>query len=208
MCQYQSKPEVRGLIAYYHLVDWWLSSFTEHERSLIDQRYQPMGMPPHALTQGGFTSSLPAPEFLNGLATWFRSRDESPIFERIHGKIAELGRDYPIDGPGYFNGRHLTTYVYDVESLRRQGEFGKAEEILLGLVEATEAEDTVDKHGVAPWYYEELAKICRKQKHYSKEVRILERFAAQRHAPGAKPPKLMVRLEKARALLNSSLSGN
>jgi hypothetical protein len=200
----QSRSEVRGLIAHYRLVDWWLSSFTEEERDLIDERYQPMGMPSHALTQGGYTSSQPAPEFLNGLASWFRSKQESSIFERIHSKIAELGREYPVAGPGYYNGRHYTTYVYDVESLRRQGLLEKVEELLIGLIVATEAEDQVDKRGVAPWYYEELAKIYRKQKDYAREVRILERFANQRHAPGAKPLKLMERLVKARALLDSA----
>jgi hypothetical protein len=64
----QKKPKVEGLIAYYDLTDWWLSSFTEDERTLIDERYQPMSMPPHTLTQGQRTSSLPTTEFLNALA--------------------------------------------------------------------------------------------------------------------------------------------
>ncbi|MEJ5240072.1 MAG: hypothetical protein WHS87_02630 [Anaerolineales bacterium] len=205
MLFWQKKPKVEGLIAYYRLTDWWFSSFTEAERRSIDERYQPMGMPPHTLTRGQHTSSLPVTEFLNSLATWFRSRQDSSISERIYNKIAELGRENPIAGPGYYNGRHFTTYVNEVESLKRQGKIEEAEKLLLELVAATEAEDKVDNRGVAPWYYEELAKIYRKQKEYAKEVSILERFAAQRHSPGATPPKLKERLVKARALLENQI---
>ena len=117
--RFWQKPTVEGLIAYYRLTDWWFSSFTEEERKLIDERYQPMGMPPHVLTRGQRTSSLPVTEFLNGLATWFRSWQYSSIVERIYNKMAELGRESPIVGPGYYNGRHFTTYVNEVESLKR-----------------------------------------------------------------------------------------
>ncbi len=104
---------------------------------------------------------------------------------------------------GYYKGRHFSTYVKDVTSLKRQGKLEEAEKLLLELVAATEAQDRVDGLGVAPWYYEALAKLYRKQRNYAKEVAILERFAAQRHAPGAMPPILMKRLVTARALLES-----
>ena len=65
----------------------------------------------------------------------------------------------------------------------------ETEKLLLEQVAATEAEDKVKNHGVAAWYYEELAKIYRKQREYAKEVSILERFAAQKHAAGATPTK-------------------
>jgi len=198
-------PKVEGLIVYYYLRDWWFSSFTEVERRLIDERYQPMGMPPHTLTRGQHILSLPVTEFLDGLATWFRSQQDFSLSERIYNKIAELGRENPIVGPGYYNGRRFTTYVNEVESLKRQGKIEEAEKLLLELVAATEAEDKVDNFGVAPWYYEELAKIYRKQKKYAKEVSILERFTVQRHAPEATPTKLMERLVKARTLLKNRI---
>lgn len=203
MRPWQKKPKVEGLIAYYDLIDWWLSSFTKDERTLIDERYQPMSMPAHTLTQGQRTSSLPITEFLNALASWFRSKNDASISRRIHGKIEELGIEHPIFGPGYYNGRHFTTYVSEVEALKRLGKLEETETLLLQLVAATEAEDQVERQGVAPWYYEELAKIYRQQKEYAKEVGILERFAAQRHAPGVKPSQLAQRLEKARVLLAS-----
>jgi len=70
--------KVDGLIAFYHLREWWFSSFTNDEREYIDSRYQPMGAPPRTLTQGNIIERRqPAPEFLNGLNTWFRDKKDS-----------------------------------------------------------------------------------------------------------------------------------
>ena len=41
-------------------------------------------------------------------------------------------------------------------------------------------------------------------KTYAKEVVVLERFSIREHAPGATPPKLLERLEKARQPLASA----
>lgn len=71
------------------------------------------------------------------------------------------------------------------------------------LVDSTENESEFagDGWGVAPWYYEQLAIIYRKEKQYHKEVEILERYADQPKAPGAGPQKLAERLAKAKELL-------
>ncbi len=190
-----------GLIAYYGLDDWWFSTFSDHERDYIDSRYQPMGAPPHTLTQVHIHSrNAPAPEFLNGLSTWFRSTQDTRIADRIHRKLAELAQGCPVTGPGYYGGRHFTTYVQDVENLKRSGRYSEAEELLLNLVAATEAEADAQQSAIAPWYYEQLAIIYRKEKAHAAEVEILERFAARVHGPGVSPPKLLARLEKARKL--------
>ena len=102
--------------------------------------------------------------------------------------------------PGYYKGRHYTTYVEEVRQLKRTGKSEEAKSLLLQLVEATEKEDKVNRWGVAPWYYEQLAIIYRRAKDYASEVALLERFTRQRHGPGVTPPKLLQRLEKARAL--------
>lgn len=193
--------KIQGLISFYNLQEWWFSTFNSEEREYIDNAYQPMGAPPHTLTQGAETNrEHPAPEFLNGLNTWFRSSKDSSIAERIHKKLIELAKENPINKPGYYNGRHFTTYVRDFEILKRTGEFSKLEELLLELINATEEESAINDMGVAPAYYSELAILYRKQKEYFKEVAILERFAKQKHANGAMPKKLLERLEKAKAL--------
>ena len=102
--------------------------------------------------------------------------------------------------PGFIYGRHFSTFINDVESQKKNGNIEGAEKLLLELIDATEAESRADKVGVAPWYYEELAKFYRSRKDYLKEVSILKRFNKQKHAPGEKPKKLFKRLEKAIAL--------
>lgn len=91
---------------------------------------------------------------------------------------------------------HYTDFVETVRELKRKGELDEAEALLLQTIEATEAESRNKGWGVAPWYYEQLAIVYRKQKKFDKEQEILERFSQQKHAPGASPPKLLARLQK------------
>jgi len=109
---------------------------------------------------------------------------------------------------GYYLGRHYTEYVETIKELKRVGDLEKAEQLLQELIKAVEAESRAEKWGVAPWYYEQLAIIYRKRKDYLKEIEVLERFAKQKHAPGASPPKLLERLEKARKLALKSAPNN
>lgn len=109
-----------------------------------------------------------------------------------------------INKQGYYRGKHFTEYVSEVKGLKRSGNLGKAEMLLLSLISATEEESIVANSGVAPWYYGELAIIYRKQKEYGKEVAILERFAKQKHGRGVKPQKLIARLNKAKELFGKS----
>ncbi len=97
---------------------------------------------------------------------------------------------------GYVDGKHYTEHVETVKQLKRDGNYHDAATLLLRLVDATESEDAVERFGVAPWYYEQLAIIYRKQGEPDSERTVLRRFARQRHAPGAKPAKLMKRLEE------------
>ena len=106
--------------------------------------------------------------------------------------------------PGFYEDRHFTTYVGDVKQLKREKRLAEGEHLLLGLVDATEAEDEVEGLGVAPWYYEQLAIIYRQRKDYAAECLILERFEAQRHAAGEMPAALNSRLAKAHVLLQNS----
>src|SRR5687767_4900805 len=103
---------------------------------------------------------------------------------------------------GHVRGRHYTTYVDEVRRLKRDGQLEAAENLLVELVVATEAEASAERWGVAPWYYEQLAVLYSKQKQVGKELAILERYEAQRHAPGAGPSKLADRLEKVRKRMN------
>jgi hypothetical protein len=93
------------------------------------------------------------------------------------------------------DGKHYTDHVEDVKALKREGKLEEAEALLLRLVASTEAESEVTGLGVAPWYYEQLAIVYRKLGRNSEERQILERYARQKKAPGAKPAKLDERLK-------------
>jgi len=98
--------------------------------------------------------------------------------------------------PGHVAGKHFTSYVDTVKKLKRKGEYDLAINLLLKLVEATENESRVKGFGVAPWYYEQLAIIYKKVRDKNNEIKILERFTKQKHAPGVTPAKLCKRLNK------------
>ena len=105
---------------------------------------------------------------------------------------------------GSVDGIHFTSYVEQVKQLKREKKHEEAIELLLKLTAATESEANVDGLGVAPWYYEQLAIIYRKEKRYAEEVAILERYNDQPKGLGAKPKVLSDRLVKARKLANAS----
>jgi hypothetical protein len=89
-------------------------------------------------------------------------------------------------------------YVPKIKAAEAAGNLIEAKRLALLAIESTEDESHVMGCGVAPWYYEQAAIICRKMKDKAGEIAILERYARQKHAPGAKPAKLLVRLEKLR----------
>lgn len=65
-------------------------------------------------------------------------------------------------------------------------------------IDAVENNSRINGNGVAPWYYERAAILFARLNDSAAEVAVLERFARQRHAPGAKPPQLIDRLRKLR----------
>ncbi|MEX0643363.1 MAG: tetratricopeptide repeat protein [Pirellulales bacterium] len=123
----------------------------------------------------------------------------------------DVMRDYAaerarVKEAGAVDGEHYTDHVEQVKQLKRDGRYDEAIELLAKLVDATESESRTagPGWGVAPWYYEQLAIIYRKQKRLDDEVAILERYAAQPKAPGVGPSKLAERLEKAKQLASKA----
>ena len=110
------------------------------------------------------------------------------------------------DKLGYVDGVHFTEHVETIKNLKRAQRTDDAITLLLKCVDATEAEDRLDRMGVAPGYYKDLAILYRKEKRFADEVSILERYEQSRKAPGALPLKLADRLAKVRGLLSRSQS--
>jgi hypothetical protein len=86
-----------------------------------------------------------------------------------------------------------------VKQLKREKRHEEAIALLERLVQATEAEAEREgpDWGVAPWYYEQLAIVYRKEKRYADEVTILERYES--HLKPGQTSKFAERLKKARA---------
>jgi hypothetical protein len=83
---------------------------------------------------------------------------------------------------------------------KQQEDYEEDINLLLKVVDKEEREIKRGAGGVAPACYQQLAIIYRKLKRYDDEVAILKRFQKQPHSPGALPPKLAERLEKARQI--------
>lgn len=91
--------------------------------------------------------------------------------------------------------------VETVKQLKRERNYQKAETVLLEELDRQESTAATARCGVAPWYYEQLAIVYSKQDRRGEELAVLERYARQPHAPGARPAQLLARLQKVRAKL-------
>jgi len=152
---------------------------------------------------------------------WFRNifgtskTEDDDVLKELNAQMTDIKNSGKVDDG------HYTDSVEKIKSLKRQGKNSEAIELLLKCVAATEAEAKSAKSkpsvldekfaflekgrpesnwGVAPWYYEQLAILYRKDKEYQKEVEILERYEKQEKALGVGPQKLAERLIKAREL--------
>jgi sulfur relay (sulfurtransferase) DsrC/TusE family protein len=90
----RGKPNVGGYIAFYGLVDWWLSEFSEEERRYIDERYDFFGA-------GGSGPSFASGEVYGSSGTagkilwahghnFIRDAEDRTIAERILLKAASV----------------------------------------------------------------------------------------------------------------------
>lgn len=105
---------------------------------------------------------------------------------------------------GAVKGKHFTEYVEEVKALKRAGNSDAAIRMLLRLVDAVEAESEVAGRDwpIAPWYYEQIALIYRKDKQFQNEVAILQRYVMQHEKKTDRPiAALVMRLEKTLSLI-------
>lgn len=105
---------------------------------------------------------------------------------------------------GNYRGKHYTEWVEKVKDLKRAGQLDEALTMLNGLVDAVETEAKEKGWGVAPWYYEQIAIICRKQADLAGELAILRRYDKQPAAPGSGAPSMAARLRKVTELVEAA----
>lgn len=106
--------------------------------------------------------------------------------------------EYPFD--------HYTEAVEEVKDLKREREHDEVEELLLWCIDYVEAEADHEARkdrgipAIAPWYYEHLGIVYRKEDRYADEVEILERYIGACEDIGTEPEGYMLdRLENARS---------
>jgi hypothetical protein len=78
--------------------------------------------------------------------------------------------------PGEYQGRHFTTYIDEIQSLKKSRQSDQLETLLRGLIATTEAEAYALQTLAAPAYFEELAILYRKLGRDDAELAILERY--------------------------------
>jgi hypothetical protein len=111
---------------------------------------------------------------------------------------------------GFINGKHYTEYVDDIKELKRQNKLIEAENILLEIIEALKAEAKAEgPHWfLAPWYFEQLAIIYRKQKSIEKERYILEQYLNLNKIDGKGETPLEVRYRKVKEKIRNNQNEN
>ena len=113
-------PEVRGALGYFQLGDWWLASFTEEERSYIEEKYDPSRE--KGLTRGdGTRPSQTAAVFLVGLTTWFTGPGERQLAIRMLEKADSLA------GSGVLDRHFIYSHMIEVYYAERETQPGAFE---------------------------------------------------------------------------------
>ncbi len=122
-----------------------------------------------------------------------QERPADDFGQSIYNSLSKkIGRPYEL-----VVGR-IEAVVNDVQRLKREGKLEEAIQVLLPQLDLWERDAAAGAGGVAPWYYEQAAIVYRKLKQFDDEIAVLERFAAQQHAPGVSPPQLLKRLKMAK----------
>jgi hypothetical protein len=101
--QFKHTKVAKGIIGYLGLSDWWYESFTDDERRIIAQTYDPLGG--CNLETGDVKYSAFSPfTFLSGIASWFSKDESRSIAYRILDKAAEYlsATKDPLDVHFYF----------------------------------------------------------------------------------------------------------
>lgn len=93
---FNRQKKIEGDIGYYQLEDWWLNTFSDDERSHIEDVFHPMGADPSSrpLTEGKLSySSQNAAGLLHALAGWFNKPGDREIAKKIIAKATELAEN-------------------------------------------------------------------------------------------------------------------
>lgn len=88
---FTKKNQIKGIIGYLGLSNWWLSDFSEPEREYIVKTFQPLGSSGESLIKGdiAYTDETPI-GLLSALAACFSKKDDRTIAYRMIKKAEEM----------------------------------------------------------------------------------------------------------------------
>lgn len=107
------------------------------------------------------------------------------------------------DAAGSFDGKHFTEWPPVVDQLRKDGRTEESLALAYRCIDATEAQDAVDGHGVAPGYYWDAAVALRTLGRHDEEVTVLERYLSR---AGGRNPNFEDRLRTAVDLRDAAVN--
>ncbi len=107
----------------------------------------------------------------------------------------------PAPDLGLVRGRHYTEWIEHVKQLKREKKHQEVIDLCLEAVAACEEEGSLDKNGVPPWWYEQVALGARRTDQPAVERSAMERYLAR---PGGKNPEYVKKFEQALSKLDAS----
>lgn len=181
------KKKIKGLIGYYGLVDWWLSTFSKRERQHIEQTFRPLGSNPSngpliSDDVSYFSQSVVC--FLSHLAGWFSKKQDRTIAFRIIQKAEELAATNavsPLDVHFLFHNK-LTLYYKDRENSESLNMAIHACRQQITISDKVVREfQTTYKGDPLPGHkgYAQLAIILKKQKHFDQAIELCSQAMRQ-----------------------------
>ncbi len=156
----KTTPKYHGDIGLHNLGEWFDVTFTEEEREMMAEKYQPFGVPPRSLVEGRGISGYDTTTFLGFLIGWFNSPVENSIWQRIREKLNQHLFAKFLDP----NEIHYdpSLYMEEIEHLIRHNNLDQAEALVLKCIKRIE-EKRFEKEKIPPAFYNKLSIIQRKQ---------------------------------------------
>lgn len=173
---------IGGKIGYFGLSEWWLSSFTEEERSLIKSIYAPLaaGSGISLVTGDILMTSQTVLSFLTDLASWFAKDEERWIAYRIFYKAEDLidAKTDPLDLHFLYH-RKIKILYKDREKAGLDATIEACTQQIALSQKSSAAFKALG--GALPCHggYEQLAIILEKQKRYEDAIEVSKKALAE-----------------------------
>jgi len=166
------KTDIKGLIGYHGLSEWWLSEFSNDERNHIVSVYTPMGSGQDILLNDNIDwSSSSIVHFLYNLSGWFNNKGDRGLAIKILKKAEELVSDeIPIMDIHFFYQSlievHYSNRFADSKSFDKSIKACELQIEIASQIAKAFKEEFVDGFMPGHYGYKQLSIIKEKEKKY------------------------------------------